>query len=115
LSSTSFDSQQKSQWNENVLERVITAKAKFDDGKELALDFVVRSEKVDVAIFDSLETIKKKSNSARNSMIVGTKKERPMVKASAAKSLDVYSPTEKVHLFFSPFRMKPIGDTYRYQ
>jgi len=115
LSSTSFDSQQKSQWNENVLERVITAKAKFDDGKELSLDFVVRSEKVDVALFDSLEMINKKSNSARNSMIVGAKKERPLVNASDANSLDVYSPTEKVHLFFSPFRMKPVGDTYRYQ
>jgi hypothetical protein len=115
VESVSVDMNQQSQWNGQVLNKTVVAKAQLDNGKMLELDFVYESEKVDAEIFDTLAVIKEKSNRERNSMIVKAKKDRPLVDSASAQSLDVYSPTEKVHLFFSPFRNKSLGDSYRYQ
>lgn len=115
LINTDVDSVSTSQWKGQVLTRVVTAKAHFKDGKTLALEFEYSSEKVDGESFDTLEQIQHKSNIERNSMIVKAKKDRPLLDPVMANDLDVYSPIEKIHLFFSPFRSKEIGDSYRYQ
>ncbi|MFC3151888.1 hypothetical protein ACFOEK_12680 [Litoribrevibacter euphylliae] len=115
LSSVAVDTQTTSDWVGQQLKRKVIAIAKFENGKSLELDFVISSEKVDSKVFDSLDQIQEKSNRERNSMIVKAKKQRELVEVSDAQSVDVYSPLEKVHLFFSPFRSKPLGETYRYQ
>ena len=83
--------------------------------KKLALDFVIKSEKVNRDVFDSLETIAVKSNAARKSIIGGTKKIRNLADSTAASSLNIYSPTKKINFFFSPFRGHKIGDYWRYR
>jgi hypothetical protein len=103
------------QWNGQVLEQKVTVAASFGDGKSLEIDFVIKSEKVNRNIFDSLEDIAKKSNAARKSIIGGTKKVRDLIDPTQAKTLKVYSPTKKINLFFSPFRGKKAGDSWRYK
>ncbi|GLQ31947.1 hypothetical protein [Litoribrevibacter albus] len=115
VTETSVVTEQPSRWDGQKLIKPVTAMATFENGKSLLLDFVITSENLDVELFDSLEQIQDKSNRERNSMIVRTKKDRELVKIADAKSLDVYSPVEEVHLFFSPFRTKSLGDGYRYQ
>lgn len=115
LKTTRLISKTKPQWNGRTLEQVATVQAKFNDGKSLELDFLITSSKVDTEVFDTMETIKRKSLLVRNNPIASSKKPRSPVKLPTSKSIDVYSPTEKEVIFFSPFRNKTIGDTYRYQ
>ncbi|GAA3919471.1 hypothetical protein [Litoribacillus peritrichatus] len=101
-------------WNEQSIHRTATVAVMFDDGKTLELDFTVKSEEIDESVFESLETIKVKSERERQSMIVKKKEPRVLQPVSDAEMLTVYSPTEKVNLFFSPFRDKKPGDSFRY-
>ena len=115
LITTRLISKTKPQWKERTLEQIATVQAKFKDGKSLELDFLITSSKVDHEIFDTMEIIKKKSHLVRNNPIASSKTPRSPVKLPTAKSIDVYTPTEKEVIFFSPFRSKAIGDTYRYK
>lgn len=99
---------------DHSLQRVVTVAAKYKSGKTLELDFLVTSSKVDAEVFESLETIQKKSNAARESMIVSAKKPRKIVKANA-NGLKVYAEVKKEHLFFSLFKAKEAKDTYRFK
>lgn len=102
-------------WQNNVLEQRVTVLATFDEGKTLALDFIIKSSKLDSDLFDSLLMIREKSNNMRQSMLLRGKKVRPLVDSANGRKISVYSPTEKVHLFFSAFKGKAIGKNYRYQ
>jgi hypothetical protein len=102
-------------WNGQILKQRVTVAATFDNGKSLELDFVIKSKKVNRDVLDSLETIAVKSNAARKSIIGGTKKIRDLADLTAASSLNIYSPSKKVNLFFSPFRGNKIGDYWRYR
>ncbi len=115
LKTTHLVSKTEPQWNGHALEQVATVQAKFNNGKSLELDFLITSSKVDSEIFDTMEIIKKKSHLVRNNPIASSKKPRSLVKLPTSKSIDVYTPTEKEVIFFSPFRNKAIGDTYRYK
>ena len=85
------------------------------NGKSLELDFLVKSEKVEPSVFHSMKKIKTQAELIRNNPIASAKKAREPIKLPKAGSLTVYSPTEKTVIFFSPFREKSYGDTYRYQ
>ena len=115
LKSTQLFPTQPALWNGQILKQRVTVAATFDNGKSLELDFVIKSEKVNRDVLDSLETIAVKSNAARKSIIGGTKKIRDLADSTAASSLNIYSPTKKVNLFFSPFRGHKIGDDWRYR
>jgi hypothetical protein len=115
LESTQLVPAQPPEWNGQILEQVVTVAATFDDGKSLELDFVITSGKVDRSIFDSFEDTAYKSLSARKSMIAGTKKVRDLIDPARANTLDVYSPTSKINLFFSPFRANEEADLWRYR
>lgn len=115
LKTTQLISTSKPRWNGAVLEQIATVEAKFEDGKSLELDFLITSSKVDSAIFDTMEVIKEKSLLVRNNPIASSKEARKPVKLPNSRSIDVYTPTEKKVNFFSLFRAKTIGDTYRYK
>jgi len=102
-------------WNGQKLQQTTTVKAIFANGKSLELDFLVSSEKVERSAFDTMQEIKKQSNLIRNNPIASSKKPREPISLPKAGSLRVYTPTEKTVIFFSPFREKSLGDTYRYQ
>ena len=115
LETTQLISETKPQWNGHALEQVATVQATFKDGKSLELDFLITSSKVDSEIFDTIEIIKQKSNLVRNNPIASAKTPRSPVKLPTAEDIDVYTPTEKEVIFFSLFRNKSLGDTYRYK
>ena len=115
LKSTQLVSSTKPQWNGRILQQVATVQAKFESGGALELDFIISSSKVNSEVFDTMEVIKKKSHLVRNNPIASSKKPRSLIKLPSSKSIDVYTPTEKEIIFFSPFRSKNLGDTYRYQ
>lgn len=115
LKTTHLISKTKPQWNGRILEQVATVQAKFKDGKSLELDFLITSSKVDPEVFDTMEIIKKKSHLIRNNPIASSKKPRSSVKLPTSKSISVYTPTQKEVIFFSAFRNKTLGDTYRYK
>ncbi len=102
-------------WKQQTLEQTVTLLTQFKNGKTLELDFVIKSAKIESSIFDSLETIQKQSHLIRNNPIASSKKPRAPIKLPIKKDITVYTPTEKIVIFFSPFRDKKIGDTYRYQ
>ncbi len=115
LKSTQLISKTVPQWNGRVLQQLVTVQAKFESGKALELDFLISSSKVDSEVFDTMEIIKQKSHLVRNNPIASSKKPRSLIKMPTSNSLDVYTPTEKEIIFFSLFRNKKIGDTYRYK
>jgi len=115
LKTTHLVSTSKPQWNGRILEQLATVQAKFEDGKSLELDFLITSSKVNSEMFDTIEVIKKKSHLVRNNPIASSKTPRKPVELPSSKAIDVYTPTEKEVNFFSLFRDKAIGDTYRYQ
>ena len=91
-------------WHDQTLKQTATVNATFADGKTLSLDFVIKSEKVDRQLFESLDDIKKASHLMRNSPVARSKEPRAPIELPKKGSLKVYSPTEKVNIFFSPFR-----------
>ncbi len=115
LKSTHLISNTQPQWNGRILEQVATVQAKFNNGQSLELDFVITSSKVNDEVFDTMDVIKKKSHLVRNNPIASSKTPRALVAMPTDKSIDVYTPTEKELIFFSPFRNKAVGDTYRYK
>ncbi len=102
-------------WNGQQLQQLATVTATFANGKTLALDFLVTSAKVPSSIFNTMSVIKKQALLVRNNPIASSKKPREPIALPAAGSLTVYTPTEKMVIFFSPFRDKNLGDNYRYQ
>lgn len=113
LTATELLPPQAAQWQGQQLIQVHTVVAKFENGKQLELDFTMTSGKVDKAIFDTMEQIQQKSHLARETIIASQKKQRQAVDPSHANELDVYSNVEKQVIFFSPFREKPQGDHWR--
>ncbi len=101
--------------NGNRLEQVATVSALFENGKSLELDFLIVSEKLSSSLFHSLDEIKQQAIGMRANMIVGAKKVREPIASPKRETFEVYSPVKKVGLFFTPFRLKKLGDTYRYQ
>jgi len=114
LKKTKVEAVSSPNWVGQTLEQKVTVSGIYADGKTLALDFIVKSGKADRSIFDSLEDIKKESHLMRNSPIARSKKPREPVAAPKKASLEVYTPTEKVNIFFSQFREKALGDGYRW-
>lgn len=102
-------------WNGQQLQQLTTVTATFADGKTLELDFLVNSAKITSSVFDTMPEIKKQANLIRNNPIASSKKPRDPVTLPAAGSLTVYTPTEKMVIFFSPFRDKDLGENYRYR
>ena len=102
-------------WNGPILEQIATLEAKFKDGNSLELDFLITSSKVNAEIFDTMKVIKEKSYLVRNNPIASSKKARKPIKLPNSSSIDVYTPAEKKINFFSLFRAKALGDTYRYK
>jgi len=115
LTATQLISKTKPQWNERALEQVATVQAEFQNGNSLELDFLITSSKVDSEIFDSLETINRKSHLIRNNPVASAKKPGIPVKLPTSESIDVYTPAEQEVIFFSLFSNKTMGDTYRYR
>jgi len=115
LKSTSDITSSQLNWNGAVLEQIATVQATFDNGKKLALDFLVTTSKVDSDVFATIVDIKKATLLSRTNAIVAYRKEIKPIKAPTEDSLTVYSPTRKTVIFFSDFRAKENGDTYRYQ
>ncbi|WP_163931696.1 hypothetical protein [Paraferrimonas sp. SM1919] len=115
LMSTQLLPSSKVRWNVHTLEQLTTVKASFENGKSLELDFLITSSKVNPEVFDNMETIKKKALLVRNNPIVSSREPRKPVSLPNSDSIDVYSPTDKISIFFSPFRDKALGDTYRYK
>ncbi|MFC1747489.1 hypothetical protein ACFL2V_01640 [Pseudomonadota bacterium] len=115
LVDTQVGSASEAKWQDSVLEQRATVLATFNNGKTLALDFIIKSSKLDSDVFDTLPMIKEKSNNKRQSIAMGSKKARKLVDSTNGSKISVYSPTEKVHLFFSAFKGKSIGQGYRYQ
>ncbi|MFT7560502.1 MAG: hypothetical protein ACI93R_002422 [Flavobacteriales bacterium] len=99
--------------NGRVIEQVSTITALFDDDRTLELDFLIRSKELPREVFASLEEIKREADSVRGSAIAGSRETRTPI--DPPNDLDVYSSAEKTVLFFTPFREKALGDTYRYQ
>ncbi|MEH6347564.1 MAG: hypothetical protein V7785_20885, partial [Bermanella sp.] len=102
-------------WNGPILEQIATVEAKFEDGNSLELDFLITSRKVNTEIFDTMKIIKEKSYLVRNNPIASSKEARKPIKLPNSNSIDVYTPAEKKVNFFSLFRAKALGDTYRYK
>ena len=105
----------KPKWNGQSFEQVATIEARFKNGKSLELDFLISSNKVDSEVFDTMETIKKKAELVRNNPIASSKKPRETVKMPTAEEVKAYSSVEKEEVFFSLFRNKKPGDSYRYK
>jgi len=82
--------------------QTITLSNKFNNGRMLDLIFVIKSAKVNVELFESLESIEEKSNIKRQSLDI--QRNEPRVKLAGYDNLDVYSPVNKINLFFSQFR-----------
>jgi hypothetical protein len=100
--------------NDNRLEQIATVSALFANGKTLELDFLIVSKKLPNDVFQSLDEIKKQAIGMRANITMGAKKVRQPIALPQQKYFDVYSPVKKADLFFSPFRLKKLGDTYRY-
>lgn len=115
LKSTQLMQKTNPKWNGRVLEQLATVQATFENGKSLELDFLISSSKVTAEVFDTMETIKKKAHLVRNNPLVSSREPRKPIELPNADSIDVYSPTEKTSIFFSPFRDKALGDTYRFK
>lgn len=99
--------------NGRVIEKVSTISALFENGKTLHLDILISSEKLPSSVFLSLAEIKQEADAIRNSPIAGSKETREPI--NLPNKLDVYSTAEKTVIFFSPYREKTLGDTFRYQ
>ena len=115
LKSTKLLTPSKLTWNGAILEKTATVEAVFANGKKLELDFLVKSSKVDTDIFATMPDIKKAILLSRTNAVVAYRREITPIKPPTEKSLSVYSPTRKVVIFFSDFRAKKLGDTYRYK
>lgn len=115
LQSTRLLDSSETKWVEGSLQKLATVSATFQDGKILELDFLVKSKKISKEYMQSLEEIKHQAILVRNSSIAQSREPRKPAELPKANSLDVYSPTEKMVIFFSPFREKALGDIYRYQ
>jgi len=89
-------------WVEAQRLQTITLSNKFNNGRMLDLIFVIKSAKVNVELFESLESIEEKSNIKRQSLDI--QRNEPRVKLAGYDNLDVYSPVNKINLFFSQFR-----------
>jgi len=68
---------------------------------------------MDFPYFASLKEITQEADSVSGSAINGSRENRKPIKPP--NDLDVYSLGEKIVIFFTPFREKILGDTYRYQ
>lgn len=113
LSKTHVSAKDSPQWVDGSLQQTAVVVGGFANGKALELEFTHKSAKVDNKLFDSLEAISKQSHLLRNNPIASSKAPRKPVALPKSESLVVYNPAEKVNLFFSPFREKYEGDTYR--
>jgi hypothetical protein len=100
--------------NGNRLEQIATVSALFANGKTLELDFLITTKKLPNDVFHSLDEIKKQAIGMRANLIGGAKKVRQPITSPKQEYFDVYNPVKKVDLFFSLFRLKKLGDTYRY-
>ena len=115
LKSTKLQGSTENTWKDNQLQKLATVSATFENGKTLELDFLITSEKVSKEYFETLEEIQHKAMLVRNSPIAQSREPRKPAVLPKANSLDVYTPSEKTVIFFSSFREKALGDTYRYQ
>lgn len=113
LKSTQIHKIGKVEWNARALQQIVTVSATFENGKSLELDFYVRSSKIKVDLFDTLELIKKKSEASRVTLIASARKVRKTIALPKKRDVKAYDPTSKVNIFFSDFRAKKRGDTYR--
>lgn len=102
-------------WDGQKLQQLATITAVFANGKTLELDFLVSSAKIPASVFDTMPEIKKQAHLIRNNPIASSKRPKEPIALPTADSLTVYTPTEKMVIFFSPFRDKSLGDGYRYQ
>jgi len=102
LVSSDITSIEPAEWTDAQRHQKLILANKFDNGKVLQLTFYINSERVNIELFESLDDIKAKSNNKRQSLDI--QRNQPREKLSAYNSFDVYSPVEKVNLFFSPFR-----------
>ena len=97
LVTTRVESEPSPKWVEQTLHRTATVFGVFENGKTLALEFTVKSSKVDAQLFDNLDQIQAKSEINRQSMIVGKKEPRVIVAVPKEGALTVYNQTEKVN------------------
>jgi hypothetical protein len=92
-------------WVDNQRQQSVTLSTTFDNGKTLSLIFKINSAKANAELFESLETIKEKSNIKRQSLDI--QRNQPRAMHGGYSSFDVYSPVARVNLFFSQFRADP--------
>ncbi len=104
----------KPKWQNASLNQVARVTTKLANGKSLALDFLITSSKIDPSILQPLKVIEEQALLVRNSAIARNKTPRKIIKLPTSKNIKVFSPTKKIHLFFSLFREKTLGDTYHY-
>jgi len=115
LISTQLLSPSEMRWVKGSLQKLATVSATFSNGNILELDFLVTSKNVSQGYFETLEEIKHQAMLVRNSPIAQSREPRKPVALPKDNILTVYTPTEKTVIFFSSFREKALGDTYRYQ
>ena len=89
-------------WQDNQLQQTITLQSQFDNGSLLSLDFIIKSQTVNAALFESLETISNKAANKRKSLDIQRNEPRKLLLGYS--ELDVYVPYAEVNLFFSQFR-----------
>jgi len=115
LKSTELSGSSEKKWVNRSLQKTITVSATFENGKKLELDFLVTSEEIAREYFETLEETKHKAMLVRKSLIAQSKEPRKPAELPKSNSLKVYTPTEEMVTFFSPFRGKSLGDSHRYQ